>query len=161
MVTIWDLNPIVLSHTDRFFRAAARVLEGWHDQDEALLAALVELSGNMLWAGSSFEASSRAEEHAMAHSGAFIGTMGGRAVQDLLGQGPSAALAELERQVRQCHDVILAALARDLGQEGLETSSPARLNRMVWERLFPGYDHEASHGELCQAIRQRLGRQAA
>lgn len=160
MVTIWDLNPIVLGHTDRFFRAAARVLEGWYDQDEALLGALVELSGNMLWARSSFEAASRAEEHAMAHGGAFLGTMGDRAVKGLLGQGPATALAELERQVRQAHDAILAALARDLGQDRLETTSPARLNKTVWERLFPGYDHEASHQELCSAIRDRLERSA-
>lgn len=161
MVTVWDLNPIVLCHIDRFFGAASQVLDSWHDPDEAFLGALVELSGNMLWARSGFQARDRAEEYAMAHSGAFIGTMGGRAVQGLLGHGPGAALAELERQVRQAHETILAALARDLGHEGLQTDSPARLNRMVWERLFPGYEYGQSQQELRRAIEERLARAAA
>lgn len=161
MVTVLDLNPIVLCHIDRFFRCASQVLEGWYDHDEALLGALVELSGNMLWARSSFEARDRAEEQVMAHGGAFIGTLGGRAVKGLLGEGPLEALAELELQIRHGHDAILAALARDLGQQGLETDSPARLNKAVWERLFPGYAYFWGNDALCQAIKERLQRAAA
>ncbi len=163
MITAWDLNPIVLSHTNRFFQAATVVLQTWSEPDEDLLGALLTLSGNMLWARSSFEARSKHEEQGMAYSGAFISSVADRAAQGLLGGVGQAldALTALERQVRCGHDAILAALAREFAHEALEQVSPAGLNDAVWERLFPEFAPDLSQGELCAAIRARLARAAA
>jgi len=157
MSTVWDLNPIVLSHTNRFFQAATLVVQTWNDRDDPLLGALMELSGNMLWASSSFVAGSRQEEKAMAYSGALVGAMADLATKgNSGGNGPAQALALMERQVRRSHDAILAFLARDLGAAGLEGVTPAQLNAAVWKRLFPEFSHELSLSELGEAIRAWL-----
>ena len=118
----------------------------------------MNLWGNMLWAGSSFKAANRREEKAMAYSGAFVSSVAERAVKELIGGGGGAleALALLERQVHLSHDAILASLARDLGEDGLDEASPARLNAAVWKRLFPHFPSGLSQAELCVEMRERI-----
>jgi len=157
MSTTWELNPIALNHINRFFQAANLVARTWREPDDRFLKALMELSGNMLWARSSFVADNREEEQSMAYSGAFVGALAELAAGGDSGEsGAVEALDLLERQMRHTHDAILAYLARDLRATGLGEISPARLNAEVWQRLFPEFSYELSLSELGEAIREWL-----
>lgn len=160
MYSLWDLNMVVVTQTSRFFHAANLVLQSWTGADAELLRSLLTLSGNMLWARSSFEAADQAEEQQMAYSGAFIGTMAGQAVDAMEGdhrQQATALLTRVERQLRANHDQLLCLLDQEFKQQGLEAATPGQLNRAVWRRMFPGYPYGCSTAELCQLIRAQLG----
>ncbi len=159
MPTIWELNAVVLSHTERFFHAAALALQQYKDPDEELLTSLVTTSSAMLWARSSFEAADREEEMSMAYTGAFVGAVADRALDGLTGTGAQAALtlADLERQVRARHDEILALLQRRLSEPHVADAGPADVNRLAWEQLFPRFPYDASVPELCRLIGACLG----
>lgn len=165
MWTIWQLNSITQHHITRFFQAATSVVEQWRDPDGVLLGSLLSLSGNMLWARSSFEAESEAESQAMAYTGAITGSLAGPAVAQLCGvaawrQQALSVLAETERRLTACYDDLLTLLSGQLLAQGLGQATPAALNRAVWQRLFPAYPFQLSQAELRQAIRDQLIRQS-
>lgn len=157
MPTIWELNAVLLAHTTHFFVAANMVLERWQDPDEAFLGSLVNLSSNMLWARSSFDARDRAEEKEMAYTGAFLGSVADRALEGISGTRARAeqVLDQLERGIREGHEQLLELLQGQLAGQQL---GPGQVNRAVWEALFPRFSHDASLGELCRQIRLCLER---
>ena len=156
MSTVWDLNSILLNHTNRFFHAATLAVQAWADPDEQLHKALMRLSGSMLWAGSPFLADSRRKEKSMAYGGALASSMADIATKESPAAGrATAALATMEHQLRSNHDAILVLLERDLAS-GHESLTPAQLNAAVWKRLFPEFSYGLSLSELGEAIRAWL-----
>jgi len=158
-LTPWHLNAIVLCHLNRFFQAAASVVHEWRDTDRDLLGALLTLSGNMLWARSSFEAQSREQERSMAYTGAVVSSVADKAVAgtgDLRKQQALALLASAELEIHETHDGLLTMLMKELQAAGLAHAAPGRVNAAVWSILFPSYPYACSYNELTEAIRQRL-----
>ena len=160
-ITPWDINAVVLHHLGRFFQAARAAISNRPDparEDRALLGALVTLSGNMLWARSSFEAEDQDQERAMAYGGALIGSLAERALpagEDRPRQRAAAALAALERQIHAVYDDLLCGLAGRLEAEGLSRGTPGQINEALWSFLFPCLPYGASQEELastCQGL---------
>jgi len=154
-LTPWDLNAVVLCHLQRYFSAVTAVIQGWEDVGNRELGQLTSLLGNVAWARSGFVTDSRAEEEAMAWTGALAGALGDR-LADLAGDRRHEALALVcaeERRVREHFDLIVEALAAELGDR---SPTPGELNRWVWRRLFPSYPWECGVAELQEAIRRRL-----
>lgn len=158
MPNIWELNSILLGHTTRFFQAATLTLHRWKDPDEALLSSAMNISSNMLWARSSFEAADRAQEQSMAYAGAFMGSVVERALEGMAGTGERAAriLVELERQLRDHHDDILEVLQQRLATADMADAGPGRVNRAAWEIMFPRFPYDSSLPELCLQIQATL-----
>jgi hypothetical protein len=158
-LTTFHLNAIVLCHLNRFFHAATQVVRTWREADRDLLGAMLNLSGNMLWARSSFEARSRAEERSMAYTGAAVSSVAERVIGSADNQKKQqalAVLASLERELHERHDALLVVLLKELQAAGLTNASPATVNAAVWSLLFPSYPYACSHDELAEAIRARL-----
>ena len=158
-LTAWYLNSIVLCHINRFFQAATSVVRDWRDSDRDLLGALLTLSGNMLWARSSFEATSREQERSMAYTGAMVSSVADRAVSgagNIKQQQALAVLASAEHEIHEIYDTLLAMVMKELQTAGLAHASPGRVNAAVWSLLFPAYPYACSQGELAEAIRERL-----
>ena len=158
MASIWDLNAIVLAHTQRFFQAVTCVVDNWVDPDRAFLGSVTALLGNLVWAASSFQAKDIEQEKAMAYGGALAGTLGGDlpAGDSLFEQQAELILAAQERQLYTNFDQLLKHLQAQLKAEGLGNKSPAKVNAWVWERLFPHYTYGMSQVELQEAIKVRL-----
>jgi len=154
MSSVWQLNAVVLSHSNRFFQAAARAVSRVEAEARGRGSRWVALAGNLLWAQSPFISEHKGEEEVMALAGAVAGSL----AEDIA-PSPATGLAELvsaqERQLLLCADVIVARLQRELNAGG-DAVSPAQVNRRTWERLFPDYRYEASTLELEQTIAERL-----
>ena len=159
MATNWDLNPIVLSHTQRFFQSVTYVVDNWQHPDRAFLGSIVALLGNLAWAASAFHADTVDQEKAMAYGGALAGTLGGDipAGDTALEEAAEAILAAQERQLFGAWDALLEHLATEAPQG----ASPAALNAWVWDKLFPAYPWGLSQVELQETIKARLAELAA
>ncbi len=154
-MTPWDLNAVVLCHTQRWFAAVTAVVQAWRDPGDRELAELTTLLGNAMWAHSGFVAESREHEHAMAWTGAMAGTLGGK-LADLSRdrrEGALALVSAQERALRELDDQLLTVLLAELGDRQL---TPGQLNRWVWQRLFPHDPYASSTAELQGAIQRRL-----
>lgn len=156
MLTIWDLNAIVLCHVNRFFQTARLAVRQAPLPDEQLLGSILSLTGNMLWARSSFEAADEVEAQEMAYTGALLGSVADQAVEglDSFRARGLALLASAEAQLLAHHDRLLEGLLAELRAAGHDT--PAGVNRAVWQRLFPGYPYAQSQVELYEQLCRRL-----
>jgi hypothetical protein len=160
MLTIWDLNAIVLCHLNRFFQTARQVVQQCPRPDEQLLSSILSLTGNMIWARSSFEAADEEEAREMAFTGALLGSVSDHAVEglDTFRARGLALLASAEEQLLAVHDRLLDGLLAQLRRDGSQVS-PASVNEAVWQRLFPGYPYGQSQVALYEQIRRRLVQQ--
>lgn len=151
----WDLNPIVLHHTHRFFNAVSLVIHRWTDPDRELLDEVAALLGNILWAQSAYITSNKVTEESLALAGALSSTVA-RKLNTSEGTARWLALeivSRRERAVIDHTDQLLDALVDEL--ESLELT-PGEVNRWIWERLFPTFPHDLSQSELQDAIRRHL-----
>ena len=127
-------------------------------QKNMLKGALVSLAGNLTWALSPYTARDRLEEGGMAVLGALLGTLG-PAAAERLGSSRGDPLQTLEREYLTDYDEILDVIWDRLEPADRQSSTPARVNRRVWEIMFPPLPYEASVADLARAIVSLLERQ--
>ncbi len=146
----WELNAIVLHHSQRFFDAVNQVIERWSDPDEARLGSLIALVGNVLWAQSPYITRGPAEEETFALAGALAATvgekMGGVEVEARL--LAREIVSRNERRLRARHDDIVEQLLTELRTEQPPDPTPGTINRWVWDRMFPGFSFDLGQSQL-------------
>ncbi len=150
----WDLQPIVLSHVNRFFSAARRASEGSIDPG---FQTMLALTGNMIWANGPQNAASPEQRRAMAVVGGSMNALADRLDPGAGASGAAAiALDALECEILASMDDLLAAMVHEIEAAGLAHGSPAEISAWVWARLFPSYPWPLGQRALEHAIRDHL-----
>lgn len=154
----WELNAVVLHHSQRFFNSVFLVIQRWEDPDKAFLGSLIALVGNVLWAQSPYVTRGPGEEEVYALAGALAASVG-----EKMGDAENEArwlaheiVSRNERRFLDRHDELLERLQAELSDMEPFSPTPVAVNRWIWNRLFPGFPYDAGQAELQRAIRRYL-----